>query len=301
MLVPILSPIFAIDMKDLKEAASRIVYSTDFSTIADKRYRGYCIHLVCTGGQAEFRYNDRPFRIGPDDAAIITKAERVEIISRSADLQVEILAAPQAFLNNQLPANNYGIGGEISLFDNPVIPLGCEGARTIIRDIRNIRDRLGEQDHRFFSELMGSMTLTMMYDLFEYHSDHDDAAKASQRSSYVVRNLMSLLRSGHAAKHRSVAYYASCLNVSTKYLSDTVKRHTGKSVSYFIHRHTVPLIKTALDNPEISLTQIAESMHFSSLSYFSRYVTQHLGVSPQQYRLSRRPAPYSQEEERTEN
>jgi AraC-like DNA-binding protein len=44
-----------------------------------------------------------------------------------------------------------------------------------------------------------------------------------------------------------------------------------------------------LDNPRISLTQIADRMNFSSLSYFSRYCTKHLGQSPSAYRASLQP------------
>lgn len=39
----------------------------------------------------------------------------------------------------------------------------------------------------------------------------------------------------------------------------------------------------------LSLTQIADLMNFTSLSYFSRYCTKHLGQSPSEYRQSLQP------------
>ena len=39
----------------------------------------------------------------------------------------------------------------------------------------------------------------------------------------------------------------------------------------------------------LSLTQIADRMNFTSLSYFSRYCTKHLGQSPSDYRRSLQP------------
>ena len=84
--------------------------------------------------------------------------------------------------------------------------------------------------------------------------------------------------------------YADRLNVSPKYLSATVKRVTGHSVTSFIDRHTVPILKNYLDDERLSLTQIADYMNFTSLSYFSRYCTKHLGMSPSQYRQSLQPA-----------
>ena len=77
--------------------------------------------------------------------------------------------------------------------------------------------------------------------------------------------------------------------MTVKYLSNTVKRQTGKSVTYYIDRYTVPMIKEYLNNPDLSIVQIAEEMNFTTLSYFSRYVTKHLGMSPKAYRESLMP------------
>lgn len=79
------------------------------------------------------------------------------------------------------------------------------------------------------------------------------------------------------------------LNVSPKYLSSTVKRVTGHSVSSYIDRYTVPIVKDYLADERLSLSQIAERMNFTSLSYFSRYCSKHLGQSPSEYRLSLQP------------
>ena len=64
---------------------------------------------------------------------------------------------------------------------------------------------------------------------------------------------------------------------------------SGHSVSSFIERYTVPILKKYLDNERLSLTQIADRMNFTSLSYFSRYCTKHLGQSPSDYRRSLQP------------
>jgi AraC-like DNA-binding protein len=77
--------------------------------------------------------------------------------------------------------------------------------------------------------------------------------------------------------------------VSPKYLSATIKRLTGHSVTSFIDRATVPILKNLLEDERLSLTQIAERMNFASLSYFSRYCTKHLGMSPSDYRRSLQP------------
>ena len=108
----------------------------------------------------------------------------------------EVLAAPQHFLSNQLPANNYGIGGGISLYDNPIIPLSDEDAEKLVRDIHNIRDRIDDTGHLFYRELIGGLALPLIYDLFYFHARNRTPIFATDRSMYVVKELMALLESG---------------------------------------------------------------------------------------------------------
>ena len=111
----------------------------------------------------------------------------------------------------------------------------------------------------------------------------------TDRTAYIVKQLMALLATGISRTERDVSYYAERLNVSPKYLSATIKRVTGHSVTSYIDRHTIPILKEYLNDERLSLTQIADMMNFTSLSYFSRYCTKHLGLSPSEYRLSLQP------------
>lgn len=272
-----------------KDNEIRIAHFTQFRQIESVRLKDWCIHMVCLQGEGSFTYGGRLFRVRKYDAVVINALRQVHVVGQSDDLQVEILAAPHDFLSNQLPANNYGIGGSISLYDNPVIPLSEQDAMTLVRDIHNIRDRLADTEHLFYRELIGGLALPLIYDLFYFHAKNRTPIFATDRSMYVVKGLMTLLESGCSKKYREVSYYAAQLNVTAKYLSDTVKRQTGKSVRYYIDRYTVPMIKEYLNNPDLSIVQIANEMNFTTLSYFSRYVTKHLGMSPKTYRESLMP------------
>lgn len=250
------------------------------------KLKEWCIHLVCLQGEGFFTLAGHPFHVKKYDAVIINTPQQVKVVGHSEDLQVEVLAAPHDFLSNQLPANNYGIGGGISLYDNPIIPLSEQDAEKLVRDIHHIRDRIPDTDHLFYRELIGSLALPLIYDLFYFHAKNHAPVFATDRSMYVVKELMALLESGRSKRYRKVSYYAKQLNVTSKYLSDTLRRQTGKSVTHYIDRYTVPMIKDYLENSTLSIVQIADEMHFTSLSYFSRYVTKHLGMSPKAYRES---------------
>ena len=264
-------------------------YSTDFYGMNAKELAHTCMHLICTAGEGSFVFNERCYHIVKNDLVVIAMPARVSNLAAHDDIRVEWFAADYKFLQGLLPSNNYSIGGSISLNQNPVVKLTDEQADILLADFHRLRDRMDDRNLLFYRELMGSLCLTMIYDIFEPHAQRDASDTHTDRTAYIVKQLMQLLSTGICRTEREVTYYAERLNVSPKYLSDTVKRVTGHSVSSYIHRHTVPILKNYLGDERLSLTQIAELMEFSSLSHFSRYCTKHLGQSPSDYRQSLQP------------
>ena len=264
-------------------------YSTDFYGMNARELRHTCMHLLCLAGEGYFVFNERCYHIVKNDLVVIAMPDRVKNLAAHADLQVEWFAGDYKFLQNLFPSNNYSIGGSISLNQNPVIKLTDEQVKHLLDDFHRLRDRMDDRHLQFFRELMGSLCLTMMYDIFEAHAQRDTTDSHTDRTAYIVKQLMALLATGISRTERDVSYYAGRLNVSPKYLSATIKRVTGHSVTTYIDRHTIPILKDYLNDERLSLTQIADAMNFASLSYFSRYCTKHLGKSPSEYRLSLQP------------
>ena len=270
----------------MKSNKAEIVYSEDINRINSPQFTDWGVHLICNEGDAMFLFNSKPVTIRKNDAAVINHPELVTHINASEDLKIRFIAAPFKFLYNLLPANHYGIGGHISLFENPVIPLNEEDARRFNNDIEQLRLRSADIHHLFYNELIGSLALTMIYDLFDFHAKLHGENSPTERTTNVVKRLLALLENGRAKRHREVSYYANELNVSPKYLSETVKRITGNSVMNLIDKYAVPILIDFLKNSELTFTQISEEMNFSSLSYFSRYAQKHLGMSATEYRLA---------------
>lgn len=265
------------------------LFSEDFYGMNAPELSHTCMHMLCIEGEGSFVFNEHCYHIVKNDLVVMPYPHRARNLAAHPDMKVEWFAADYKFLQNQLPSNNYSIGGSISLNHNPVIPLSEEHAVRILDDFHRLRERMENRQAMFYREMMGSLCLTMMYDIFESHSQRDNTSEQSDRTGYIVKSLMELLSTGVSSTERSVNYYAESLNVSPKYLSATIKRLTGHSVTSYIDRATVPILKNFLEDERLSLTQIAERMNFASLSYFSRYCTKHLGMSPSDYRRSHQP------------
>ncbi|MBQ6167803.1 MAG: helix-turn-helix domain-containing protein [Muribaculaceae bacterium] len=245
--------------------------------------------MLCLGGEGSFVFNERCYHIEKNDLVVIPMPHRIKNLAAPREMQVEWFAADYKFLQSLLPANNYSIGGSISLNQDPVISLTDGQAQHLLEDFHRLRERMEDRHLQFYCQLMGSLCLTMMYDIFEAHAQREATDTHTDRTAYIVKQLMALLATGISRTERDVSYYAERLNVSPKYLSATIKRVTGHSVTSYIDRHTVPILKELLNDDRLSLTQIAERMNFASLSYFSRYCTKLLGQSPSAYRQSLQP------------
>lgn len=264
-------------------------FSDNIVDILSPDLKDCCIHVICTTGGGSLQYDGRLFCFSAGDLLVLPQPVYISALETLPGTSSELFAASFHFLQNLLPANNFSIGGGVSLHDNPVIPLTGMQCPRLLEDIRRIRDRLGDDNNHFYREQIGSLCLTMMYDIFECHADRDGQKTFSDRSGSIVRALLHLLNEGNCITHRNVTWYADRLHVTPKYLSDTVKRLTGRSVMHYIDQHTLPLVRSMLDDLNLSLTQIADRMNFSSLSYFSRYCHKHLGTTPTAYRSSRQP------------
>ncbi len=265
------------------------LYSTDFLAMNAPELGHTCMHLLCRAGEGSFVFNERCYHIVKNDLVVIPPPNRAKNLAAAPGMEVEWFAADNKFLQSLLPSNNYSIGGAVSLNQNPVIKLNDRQADILTADFRRLRERTEDRDLLFYRELMGSLCLTMMYDIFEPHAQRDPTETHSDRTAYIVKQFLALLDTGICCTEREVRYYAGRLNVSPKYLSATVKRVTGHSVSSFIDRATVSILKKKLNDERLSLTQIADQMNFNTLSYFSRYCTKHLGLSPSDYRRSLQP------------
>lgn len=107
-----------------------------------------------------------------------------------------------------------------------------------------------------------------------------------RQGSAVFRQFLEMVNSDHD-KSLTVNDYASRLYVSPKYLSAICKRISGKTSSEWIREHIMEEIRYYLEQTDLSLKQIADTLNFGSASFFGKYVKEHFGKTPLQIRENR--------------
>lgn len=81
----------------------------------------------------------------------------------------------------------------------------------------------------------------------------------------------------------TVDWFAKELNVSQRYMSDTIKAETGKTAVDQINLFLVDQAKNLLLSPNTSISETAYKLGFEYPQYFSRIFKKKVGISPKKY------------------
>ncbi len=73
-------------------------------------------------------------------------------------------------------------------------------------------------------------------------------------------------------------------NISVKQLNRLFLKHEGISLLAYLHKEKIGQAKALLAEEKISLREISEYLGFSSVYYFSRFFSNHEGITPGEYR-----------------
>ena len=82
----------------------------------------------------------------------------------------------------------------------------------------------------------------------------------------------------------TVKYLAEIIQLSPSYLSDILKRETGKNTQEHIHFYLIEEAKNYLINTDKNINEIAYHLGFDYPQYFNKLFKQKTGKTPLEYR-----------------
>lgn len=262
----------------------KILFFKSLSDYSFAQYADSVLHILCTGGNMSFSFQDVRYNVVPGDYVILTNPALASDFSESTDFDAVIMSLSEAFITSMAIQSNYGIIGHMSLLHNPVMKLSPHDYRICLEDMWKLHERLNETQHLFREEMLGHLLLVHILDLYDIHAKSQAERNISERNGDLLRRFVELLYHKEYIQNRNLAHYASRLCITPHYLTEVCKKVSGKPATYWIDRFTTHEIVRLLLQKEIPLKEIADRMNFSSLSYFSRYVQKQMGVSPSEYR-----------------
>ena len=107
--------------------------------------------------------------------------------------------------------------------------------------------------------------------------------KPISRSRSLIIKFLKLVAQ-HFRTTREVSFYAEQLCITTTYLYKLTHRRWNLSPKELIDLQTVCEIKSLLSNTDMSIKEIAATLHFEDTPYMCRYFRQRTGLSPMEFR-----------------
>lgn len=102
-------------------------------------------------------------------------------------------------------------------------------------------------------------------------------------SGTIIYKFTKLLSENYFSQ-REVSFYSKKLYIHEKYLSQLLKKKTGKTARQYITEMIVLEAKVLLVDRSLSIKQIADLLNFENPFHFSRFFKQYGGMPPTQYR-----------------
>ena len=245
----------------------------------------YLCHAYCRQGYCTFERHQKRFRMASGDCMIIARrGDLVQNLFASKDFRVDVIYVSQEFIEISTPQSNYGMKGHLALFENPVMRLTPEMQQVCGQNFDQIKWRLSRPNHHFYRDALINAVQCMIIDFFDFHAELYGVDRITSQNHQLMSQFVEMLERGDYRKNRDIRYYADRLCVTSKYLSEVSKKVSGLPANYWITRYASLDISRLLRDRNLSFTDISDMFGFSSLSHFSRYVQNNLGVKPSDFR-----------------
>ncbi|TKG96943.1 AraC family transcriptional regulator [Puteibacter caeruleilacunae] len=115
----------------------------------------------------------------------------------------------------------------------------------------------------------------------------DSEIISNNRFSYIAAKYEELITMSNG-DFRSVAEYSSMLNISAVYLSECVKKATGRNPQEILTDFKVQYAKSLLCQSKSPVTDIAWQVGFNEVTNFTKFFKANTGLTPSQFRKIRR-------------
>lgn len=154
--------------------------------------------------------------------------------------------------------------------------------------VAKIRDEYNERiDNHSQRVVVSSLELLLNYCLRFYERQFNTrTAKNRDVVTQVEDTLKTYYQSGQLIEYGSpsIQYLADKVHLSSTYLSDLLKKETGRSAKDHINDFLIEKAKNLLLSTEDSVSEIAYTLGFNYPHYFSRLFKTKTGTTPQKYR-----------------
>lgn len=265
---------------------------TDLAYLADAPCHFRCgIYIICVSGRSEISTGAQNFILESETELIFLTGTLLQRGVATPDFRVKMVKIPESVLMEAIlpidtPYFNYA--NEHPLYHHTE----DERSRTTWMQVSRWMDIAkmlfsGGYRSQFMEQQESNFIQGLLLWLFNTVPEKIEVNPRYSRLQLLCHQFMQLIREYGAMEH-SASFYAEKLCVSSRYLHKaTVSCLEGKTPKQLIEEQLLAEVKVLLNDPDLTVTEIAAQLNFPDQSYLTRFFKRHTSVSPTRYRRSR--------------
>ena len=240
---------------------------------------------ICTKGKGVVNINLKEYNISKNTLVILPPNSVVEVIEGLNSLYVEFSFFKIDFISH------LQLLKDIELMSTLVQDRACidieEEDFEFFKSLFRIVGIQYDNKSQYQKEIIKNLVYVMIYKAIELLNviKHQNDEGLTNRFNQIFKSFYFLLLKNFST-HRTVNFYAKELHLSPKYFSKSILLASGKLPSDWIDNMVIINSKALIKGTTLSISQIADRLHFPNASFFGTYFKKRVGMSPLDYRNS---------------
>ncbi len=262
------------DMREIPSMNSKITFN---------------VVAVCVSGRLQFEVSGKPTQVEAGQIFICHSHATLSSFMLSPDFECKMMCISDRLLRNIL-SSQMQLWTKTIYRQTSCILTGVLDENRHFSIYNELRYRWLHPDTPFNREILFSLLRAVLLEVCEQMLQMEQSVKgkiALQRAGSRMEELFHQFLENIARRHIKklpVAVYADELCISPKYLSTVSRTVSGKAPTEWINEHVIQDVIYYLKNTSLTASQIGIELGFNNASFFAKYVREHLGTSPKEYR-----------------
>ena len=244
---------------------------------------------VCTKGKHVLVSDNEEYELKENHLMICPPGTTIKPGEKSSDFECKVICSSEQLIRTLIRDKASMLDEKVFANEVYVLDLQKEGAEEFNFYFSLIQSKLKSPTTAFPYEILLALMRALFLEIC-YRMEVSIGVVLEHKLSQgkILFNRFLTLISSSAVKRQSIRYYAGELAITPKYLTMLCLKYSNKTASEWVTQYTMEEIRYYLKSTELSIKEISAMMGFSNMSHFGSYVRKHLGMSPSEYRYSKK-------------
>lgn len=241
--------------------------------------------ILCWKGQLRFDLNGNTMLLQKGDIVFSPAGAELTNYRLSEDCDCKVLCLSDRIIRRLLYDKIQIWTIAVYMRGRRVVRLPDEDREQFERYYALLLTKLRQKPRAFQTDIIYTLTRAILLELSGILHEPAPTPEPDQHlhAAEVMTSFLTLLSRAEVKRH-NVAYYATALAVTPKYLTAVSRRYTGRTALRWIEQYVNDDIVRLLKTSDESFKEISHRLGFPNNSFFGSYIRKHFNMTPNQLR-----------------